>query len=97
MLKRRSKSSLPLLKWGGLVACAFALFAFFGEQGLFKLHQMNHNEARLEEMIVEIRDENDNLARELEWLKTPKYLEKVVRAELGFLRPDEVVYYVKRR
>lgn len=96
MLKVRSTRSALILRWGGLAAIGFALFAVFGDQGLLKLHQMSKNEQHLEQMMAEVEAENDSLAREIEQLKDPEYLEKVVRNELGYLRPNEVVYFVTK-
>lgn len=94
--KRRYRFSM-VFKWGGLAALAFTLFAVLGDQGLLKLHQMRLTEAQLGQMVHEVRAENNRLAIEIERLKETPYLEKVVREELGFLRPDEVVYYVHQR
>lgn len=95
MLKKSRKKSSPLLKWGAVTCVSFALFAILGEQGLLKLHQLHQTEERLEEMITDINAENDALATEIALLKDPRYLEKVIRDELGYLRPDEVIYYVR--
>lgn len=96
MRKHYAKKSSPIFKWGGLVAFAFTLFAIFGNQGLLKLHQMRQTEKRLEQMIANIHTENNKLAREVENLHDTKYLEKVIREELGLLTPNEIVYYIER-
>ena len=90
----KSSSTTLILKWGLVAAGTFAIFAVFGDQGLLKLHQMRQTEAQLGERLNEIRTENDRLAQAIAQLKDDAALEKVVREELGYLRPDEVIYYV---
>lgn len=95
MLKWRRKFSSPLLRWGTLMSVVFAVVAIFGDQGLLKLRLMNQHEAYLTGQINWIEGENERLTHEIELLEDRRYLEKIVREELGYLRPDEVVYYIE--
>ncbi len=100
MRKRGVKKTLGpslILKWGSLAACAFALFAVFGNQGLLKLHNMQKTESRLEEMLQDLQRNNAELTHEIEKLQDKEYLESIVRQEMGFLRSDEVIYFVGKK
>ncbi len=93
----KNSSTTLILKWGLVAAATFAIFAVSGDQGLLKLHKMRQTEAQLGERLNDIRAENIRLAQAIAQLKDNTGLEKVVREELGYLRPDEVVYYVGPR
>ncbi len=95
MRKKRVNRHSAILRWGSIAAFIFALFAVFGDQGMIKLHQMRQDKAQLEQGIQQIQEESDTVAHEIQNLKDKKYLEKVIREELGFLRPDEVIYYLQ--
>lgn len=93
MLKRRRKIRSPLLTWGLLAAVALAGFAVLGDKGLLKLRTMHAMEESLEGQIGSLSQENARLAHEIDALEDPKHLEHIVRKELGYLRPDEVIFY----
>ncbi len=51
---------------------------------------------RVEKRCHALKEENTALRREALKLKSDKfYIEKVVRSELGWVRPDEVIYLLK--
>jgi len=93
VLKRYRKNRLALLTWGSLAAIGLACFAIVGDQGLLKLHSMKQMERRLEAQLTELGLENDRLAHEIEGLNEKTRLEQVIRQELGFLQPDELIFY----
>ncbi len=94
---KKAQGPSNVLKWGCFAAAIFALFAVLGDQGLLRLRQVRDTEKRLDQMIEHIQSENDKLSTEAQLMRDDKYLEKVIREELGYLRPDEVVYYLESR
>lgn len=97
MLIRRKNFNSPILRWGGIVLFSLTFFAVFGDQGLRKLHQTRSLEDRLEKQMLVLGHENERLVQELKRLGDLAYLEKIVRDEMGYLRSDEVVYYLEKR
>ena len=94
LLKQGRKIRSPVLTWGLVAAVALAGFAVFGDKGLLKLRTMHAMEDRLEGQISSLAQENGRLAHEIDALEDPKHLEHIVREELGYLRPDEVIFYI---
>ena len=94
MLKRNLKKRSPILTWGTVAALALTGFAVLGDQGLLKLKSMDQMEEQLATQITDIDRENQRLAQSIEALNDRDTLEQVVRGELGFLRDDEVLFYL---
>lgn len=82
-----------MIKWGCVVILLFTVFAIFGDRGLGKLYQLRNLEGHLERQIALLEMGNKRLIRKIENLKDPKVLEMLIRDEMGYLRPDEIVFY----
>ncbi len=67
--------------------------ALFGERSLLRYHQLQQEKRRIEASIEAKRRENRRLLRELDALRNDRaYQERLVREELNFVRPGEIVY-----
>lgn len=75
-----------------LLFMAFCWFAVFGNQGLYTYYslQNTHKNLILENKNMQAR--LLDLRREEKLLHDPRYIETVIRQELGYIRPGEVVY-----
>jgi cell division protein FtsB len=68
-------------------------FTVFGEKGLLRIYGMKQEKERIEQKVVELRDENQNLRLSIEALRTDRHqIERIARKELGLVRPNEVIY-----
>ncbi len=64
-------------------------------RGLTRLERLRGEAARQEQRNRELRDENARLAKTVKELSppvNPAALEKAAREQLGFVRPDEVLF-----
>lgn len=86
--------------WVGRVGAAalvtFALgyvpYHVYARSGLARTLQLRRDLAALRTRDSELRGENERLAREAEALRTdPDAIERVARAELGWVRPGEII------
>ncbi|MBI1908904.1 MAG: septum formation initiator family protein [Deltaproteobacteria bacterium] len=82
----------PFRKITTVLIAIMLLAAIYGNQGLLKLYRLSRLEKQLESSIMENRRENQRLAFEIKRLKDPLQLERVVREELGLVRPNELVF-----
>ncbi len=58
-----------------------------------KFQELKREDEKIAETIDQLQQENDQLREEARLLQTDiKYLEKVLREELGMVKPGEVVY-----
>ena len=72
---------------------ALILFAFLYLPGLSKYQELRLEEERLSRELASLQREIRALQKEKELLeKDQDYLEKVIREELGLVRPGEMVY-----
>jgi cell division protein FtsB len=79
-----------------LAAMVVAALAVFSPQGLAHYRRLSNEAARLHAENEVIRAENQRRRQELEALKAnPAYQEKVVREELGFVKPGEKLLIVE--
>jgi len=68
-------------------------FLVFGEWGLIHYWHLTGEKGRLEERTRALQKENENLREKIHRLAhDDRYLEKVVREELGLVREGEIVY-----
>ena len=86
--------------WVGRVAAAavvtFALgyipYHVYARSGLARTLTLRHDLAALRARNRELAVENERLAREAEALRSdPAAIERVARAELGWVRPGEII------
>ena len=74
-----------------------ALFWFLvlGDKGVYQFRQLLEMRHRLLADRTRINDEIDSLTHERKVLEDPKNLEMVIRSELGFIRPGEILFEEK--
>lgn len=71
------------------------LFAFLYLPGLSRFQELRLEEERLSRELAQLESQIKALREEKELLeKDQAYLEKVIREELGLVRPGEIVYKV---
>ena len=49
--------------------------------------------AKIEEQIAQQQQVKEELEQKMELAGSPEYLEKIAREQLGFARPDEIIFY----
>ncbi|CAM2005977.1 FtsB family cell division protein [Acanthopleuribacter pedis] len=77
-----------------LLFLSFVASTLFGDSGLLMNMQVKNEHQRLAEERGRLVSENHRLQREIQALKNnPRKIEAVSRAEYGFARPGEVVFY----
>lgn len=93
-------SSRALRVWAVIGAVAVAGFvgaALFGERGVARHQRLRSELDELERLNAELSRENRRLRSEARALRSdPDYIEHVIRDELGWVRPDEVVLIFPR-
>lgn len=75
---------------------AFFWFILLGDQGIWRLERLLEMRHQLTAERKGLNDEIDHLTQEKELLGDPANLETVIRAELGYIRPGEVLFEEKR-
>jgi cell division protein FtsB len=93
-------------KWAGRIAAAvlvtFALayipYHVYARSGLARTIALRRDLAALRARNRELAAENERLAREAEALRSdPAAIERVARADLGWVKPGEIVVELARR
>jgi cell division protein FtsB len=80
-----------LLGSGAAVLLTLGLAVYGGNQVLRVAH-LKHQLETMERDIVALRARADELSRTVDKLRNdPAYMEKLVREEFGYVRPDETV------
>jgi cell division protein FtsB len=84
-----------------LVFSCFAILLFgwltFGPDGLLDLLKMQKEKEESAVLIEELKKKNKELTAEIRRLKgDSRYLETVIRKELGLVRDNEVVYRFRK-
>jgi len=101
-MSRRSRAKNP---WILRILAALALAATFGygpyylyaNSGFARYLQLRRDLAFMQARNVRLRTENERLAREVEALRgESRAIENVARADLGWVRPGEVVFDLGR-
>ena len=76
-----------------IIVGLLVLFAFLYLPGLSRYQELRQEEERISKELAELNHEITKLQEEKGLLqKDQAYLEKVVREELGLVRPGEMVY-----
>ena len=92
-------------KWAGQVGAALLVtlvlgyvpYHVYARSGLARTLQLRRELGLLHARNVDLRFENERLAREAEALRSdPEAIERVARAELGWVRPGEVIVDLSR-
>lgn len=76
-------------------AIVFFWFLLFGDQGIYHLNKLSLMKNRLATQKETLKSDIERLTQDKEMLKEPKNLEGVIRRELGYVRPGEVIYQEK--
>ena len=98
-MRRGTKTWLGRL--GAAVLVMFALgyvpYHVYARSGLARTLQLRRDLDGLRARNADLRGENERLAREAEALRSdPRAIERVARAELGWVRPGEVIVDLSR-
>lgn len=80
---------------GALLSLVLVIAGVLGEGGVAKHAKLRASLDELEAKNQRLRAENAQLTREVQALRTdPNYLQSVIRDELGWVKPDELVFIV---
>jgi len=79
------------------LALGYVPYHVYARSGLARTLQLRRDLDGLRARNAELRDQNERLAREAESLRAdPRAIERVARAELGWVRPGEVIVDLSR-
>jgi cell division protein FtsB len=81
---------IHLIALGGLIV--FFWFLIMGDQGIYRLRQLLQLRTNLEAQHKQLARELDEKERERRMLEDPKRLEQIIRKELGYIKPGEVIF-----
>jgi cell division protein FtsB len=70
-------------------------FLILGDDGIGQFRQLLEMKQRLTAERTAINTEIDRLTRERAMLKDPRNLEMIIRSELGYVRPGEILFEEK--
>jgi len=75
---------------------ALSLNCLFGPEGPRDLIGLSHERARLLTENDQLRSENARLTLQIGKLRSDQsYVQRMIRQELGYSRPDEFIYYFR--
>jgi cell division protein FtsB len=75
------------------VSVALIAAILFGSRGVLHLRGLQAEERGIKQRIAGLLLDNERLRSQLHQLRTDdRYLERLVREQLGFVRPGEIVY-----
>ncbi|HLD44208.1 MAG TPA: septum formation initiator family protein [bacterium] len=77
------------------VFVAFFSLTVWGDGGLTELHALKAKRDGIIKQSHFLLRENLFFLQEMEELKKSRYIEQRVRTDLGYIRPDEIMYVVK--
>ncbi len=79
-------------RWKLLLTLALlATITLIGDRGLVNLLKLKGRASSLRHEISALSDENRRLAEEIERLKEPEYLERLIREERGYIKEGEIL------
>ena len=82
-----------MLSMAILILFSLFLFIIFGDNGLVDFVLIKGEKNSLIEKNEQLNQENLNMYREIDRLKNdPKFVENVVRQELGVIGKDEIIF-----
>ena len=99
-MRRGTKTWASRVAAALLVTCALCYVPYhvYARSGLARTLRLRRDLAMLRARNADLRAENERLAREAEALRTdPDAIERVARAELGWVRPGEIVIDLSRQ
>lgn len=75
-----------------------SLLVAFGNEGWVKLYKLRQMDTDLAEENRLWALQNEKIRREIDDLKDPKYLERLIRNDMGFAREGEILFeFVERQ
>jgi len=78
------------------VSCVLVVNALTGERGLVETMRAKQQYQDLADSIRNLRKENVELREQARKLKEdPKTIEDLARMELGFIKPDEILFIIR--
>lgn len=80
-----------------LIAATFFLLLIFGDQGIIQLHKLALMKKQLIEKKTTLKSDINKLTNEKKLLHDNKHLEFVIRDELGFIKPGEIIYQEREK
>ncbi|CAM2069663.1 Septum formation initiator family protein [Sulfidibacter corallicola] len=93
-IERRDRQRKVLFLIALLLFLSFVASTLFGDAGLLMNMQVKTEYQQLIEERDELETKNAQLRQEIQALKTsPRKIEAIGRAEYGFGRPGEVIFY----
>jgi cell division protein FtsB len=98
-MRRQTKTWVGRVAAAALVAFALAYIPYhvYARSGLARTLALRRDLAALRVRNAELRAENERLAREAEALRSdPAAIERVARAELGWVKPGEIIVDLTR-
>lgn len=70
----------------------FVWFAVFGNQGLYQLHRSIKLKKEMQAEAVMLKERMERLKTQKDLLTDKEHLEMVIRQELGYVKPGEIVF-----
>lgn len=78
-----------------MVVAFFFWFLALGDQGVYQLKTLLHMKSELIGKREAVNTSIDELIKERELLKQPDKLEMIIRKELGYIKPGEIIFEEK--
>lgn len=75
-----------------LLIAALCWFTIFGNQGLYRLHELKKTNQKMRHEISSLKEQIKDRENQITLFSDPVYLEKIVRQELGYVKPYEVIF-----
>ena len=91
-IKKAVRAISPFYLITSFVSLLLLFFTIFGGQGLIKLGEIKKVNHQMKSEIVSLKDQIKDRERQMKLMEDPVYLETVVRQELGYVKPWEVIF-----
>lgn len=62
------------------------------DNGIYQIHRLLDMKRKLSNEQVKLNDEIDQLNKEKDVLSDPDKLEPIIRSELGYIKPGEIIF-----
>lgn len=88
---RGSLKNRPLVN-RAFVILAIPLLAYLSvgtARKALEVYQLNQQASRIRQEIAQLKDRNAELRRQMEYLQSPEYVEKVAREQLNLVQPGD--------
>lgn len=91
----RKRQNRIFLALASVVLLVFSYLSLWADNGLLHLLQLKRIKTAIHEENKTILEQNLSYVQEIKKLKELPYIEQKARSELGYVRPNEVVYVVE--